>query len=90
MAVRRFQATLSPAIVNTITTSEQAFTVGPGGYDINSGNVIVCKPTNQAGLAICSARISSATQISITFVNPTAAGITPTASEVYQFTVIDN
>jgi hypothetical protein len=89
MAVRRFQATLTPAIVATIVTAEQAFTVGPGGMNINSSFVGVTKPTHQSGGMPVQARVSSATQISITYVNPTAAGVTPTAGEVYQFVVID-
>lgn len=88
MAVMRFQATLTPAAVNTITTGEQAFTVGPGGYDINAAFVGVSKPTHQSGGMPVQARVSSATQLAITFVNPTAGNVTPTAGEVYQFVVI--
>lgn len=88
MAVLRFQATLSPAICNANTTNEQLFTAGPGGYDIGGAAVAVAKPTQQAGIAVGSARIASATQIAITFLNNTAGGITPTAGEAYQFVVI--
>ncbi len=88
MAVRKFQATLSPAIVATIVTAEQSFAVGPG--DLNLSSVVnVTKPTHQSGGMPCHARVVSATNIGITFVNPTAAGVTPTAGEVYQFTVTD-
>lgn len=88
MAVRRFQAALSPAIVATITCAEQSFAVGPG--DLNpSAQVSVTKPTTQAGLGCVHARVVSATNIGIVFCNPTAAGITPTAGEVYQFNVVD-
>lgn len=87
MAVFRFQAALSPAIVGANTTAEQLFTVGPGGYDIGNSAVAVSKPSAQAGIGICGARIASATQIGITFNNNTAGGITPTAGEVYQFAV---
>lgn len=87
MAIRRFQAALSPAAVATITVPEQSFAVGPG--DLNpSATVFVTKPTNQNAMP-CHCRVVSATNIGISFVNPTAAGITPTAGEVYQFTVID-
>ena len=88
MAVRTFQAALTPAIVNTITTNEQAFTVGPGDFN-TSAVVLVTKPTVQAGLLVGSARCSSATQISITFGNPSGGNITPTAGQVYTFVVID-
>jgi len=87
MAVRRFQAALSPAAVATIVCAEQAFTVGPGDLNIGA-QVTVTKPTTQtAGLV--GARVSSATQIALVFCNPTAGSVTPTAGEVYQFTVID-
>jgi len=77
-------ATLSPSIVATITTAEQTFTV-PG---LALGDmVIVQKPTAQAGLGIAGARVSAANTLAITFVNPTAAGITPTAGEVYRVLV---
>lgn len=89
MAVRRFRAALTPAAVATIVTAEQAFTVGPGNLDINSSFVGVTKPSHQSGGMPIQARVSSATQISITFVNPTAGNVTPTAGEVYQFVVID-
>lgn len=88
MAIRRFQAALTPAIVATIVTAEQSFAVGPGDLNL-SGVVNVSKPTHQSGGMPCHARVVSATNIGITFVNPTAAGVTPTAGEVYQFTVTD-
>jgi hypothetical protein len=87
MAVRKFQATLSPAIVATIVCAEQSFAVGPG--DLNLGaTVIVTKPTTQT-CSVVAARVISATNIGIAFCNPTAAGVTPTAAEVYQIVVID-
>lgn len=86
-AFLKFSAALTPAIVATIVCAEQAFTVGPGGYDINNSYVGASKPTTQtAGLV--GGRASSATQISLVFCNPTAAGVTPTAGEVYQFVYI--
>lgn len=88
MAVRRFQATLSPAIVAAVVTAEQVFTVGPG--DMTIGAIVgVTKPSHQSGGMPVHARVSSASQIAITFANPTAGGVTPTAGEVYQFTVTE-
>lgn len=87
MAVFKFAAALSPAIVATITTAEQTFTAGPGNLPLD-GVVNVTKPSLNAGVGIANARVASATQIAITFVNPTAAGVTPTAGEVYQFCVV--
>lgn len=88
MAVLHFQATLSPAIVATVVCAEQSFVVGPGGYDAGNAAVIVTKPSLQAGAMPVQARVIDATHIGITFVNPTAGGVTPTAGEVYNFTVI--
>lgn len=88
MAVRRAQATLSPAAVGAATSAEQTFTVGGGDLPIGA-QVNVTKPTAQAGIGIVNARVVSATQIGITFMNATAGGVTPTAGEVYQFVIVD-
>lgn len=81
--------TLSPAIVATITVAEQLFTV-PGVPDpaTTPSIVMVNKPTVQAGLGLAGARASAANQVGIAFVNPTAAGITPTAGEAYNIVVL--
>jgi hypothetical protein len=87
VAIRKFSATLSPAIVATIVCAEQSFAVGPG--DLNpAATVSVTKPTTQT-TSVVAARVVSATNIAVVFCNPTAAGVTPTAGEVYQFSVID-
>lgn len=73
-------ATLSPAAVAANTTVEQLFTV----TGVRVGDLVqVNKPTAQAGLDIGGVRVSANNQIGITFINDTAAAITPTASEVY-------
>lgn len=73
-------ATLSPALVAINTTAEQTFTVlGLKTTDF----VYVNKPTAQAGLGICGARVSAADTLAITFNNNTGVAITPTASQVY-------
>jgi hypothetical protein len=75
----------SPAGVATITTAERAATeAGLAATDLVVG---ISKPTLQAGLGVCSGRISAASTLQVTFVNPTAATVTPTASEVYAVTV---
>lgn len=90
MAVKRYRVALSPAIVATIVTAEQLFTItGLTDGNINSAFCGVSKPTHQSGGMPVQARVSSATQIGITFVNPTAAGVTPTAGEVYQVVIVD-
>lgn len=77
------------AAIPTISTSEITFSgLGTG---ILPGDVIlgVSKPTTQAGLGIAGFRNDPAVpdKFYVTFVNPTAAGITPTASETYQVTI---
>lgn len=72
--------------VATITTSEQTVTIN--GLKTTDKILGVSKPTEQAGLAVTNARVSAADTIAIQFVNPTAAGITPTASETYTALVL--
>lgn len=75
--------------VTTATTAEKTFAgLGTG---IQPGDVIVgvSKPTTQAGLGIVGWRVDGSTPDTfyITYVNPTAGSLTPTASEVYLITV---
>lgn len=88
MAIQRFAAALSPAIVATIVAAEQSFVVGPGGYDAGNGAVSVSKPTINGAISPTQARIIDATHIGVTFVNPTVGGVTPTAGEVYNFVIV--
>ena len=84
-------ATLSPAAVPANTTVEQQFTITPSASSpqgIPVGGplptlVQVMKPTSQAGLDIVGCRAVSNNVVGITFVNVTAATITPTAAESY-------
>jgi cytoskeletal protein RodZ len=77
--------TISPTAVAANTTAEQTFTV-PG---LLVGDVLnVQKPTAQAGLGLVNERVSAPNTMAITFVNSTGASITPTANEVYIFTVV--
>lgn len=78
------QLTLSPAIVNANTTSEQTFTLP--GLQIGD-SVTVSKPSYQAGLGIVNCRVSAKDTVAIEFMNNTGSGITPTASEVYVFEI---
>lgn len=65
----------------TITVAEQAVAVsGILATDVLLG---VSKPTAQAGLGIAGQRATTG-NVNISFVNPTVAGITPTASEIYE------
>lgn len=77
------------AAVNTVTAPEITFSgLGTG---LQPGDVIlaVTKPTAQAGLGIAGWRVDAAVadKFYITFVNPTAGNITPTAAETYLITV---
>jgi len=66
----------------TVTGLAIADSLQPGDQIIN-----VTKPTYQAGLAVTGARVTAANTVKIAFMNPTAAGITATANEVYVLTV---
>jgi len=75
MPVIRQSISQSFTSVATITTAEQSVVV-PG---VEVGDfVTVTKPTFQAGLAAVQARVTAKNTVAITFVNPTAGGITPT------------
>lgn len=80
-------AVLSPAIVGANTTAESAAQTVTGLLTTDT-LLVVNKPTAQAGLAIGGWRISAADALRITFVNDTASGITPTASELYTVVVL--
>ena len=70
----------TPASCPTISTLAHSVTVnGVAVGDFVAFN----KPTEQTGLLVGSARVSAANTCVVTFVNPTVAGITPTASETY-------
>lgn len=75
---------LSPAAVAQATSAEQTFPL-PG---VLPGDILeISKPTNQAGLGIGNVRVSAKDQIAVSFINATAASITPTAGETYQVLV---
>lgn len=78
------QAALTPSQVATITAPEQTFTVN--GLIVGDF-VQVMKPSAQAGLGIAGARVTAANTLGITYVNPTAGNITPTA-ETYVILVV--
>lgn len=71
--------------VATITTAQQTVTVA--GIQATDVAVGVQKPSQQAGLGLTGAQVTAANTVGFNFVNPTAAGITPTASEVYALTI---
>lgn len=77
------QLVLSPAIVNTITCAEQIFAMV--GVLATDTLLTVNKPTEQAGVGAFPQRVSTAGNVAVKFVNPTAGNLTPTASEIYTF-----
>jgi hypothetical protein len=82
----RYTATLSPASVAANTCAAQSFTVtGLLASDILIG---VNKPTEQAGLSATPGHVTGANTATINFCNNTGASITPTASETYNFVVV--
>ena len=80
-----FTLTLSPASVANATSAEQTFAMT--GL-LTTDYVAVNKPSAQAGLGIVGTRVSAAGVLAITYMNATAATITPTASEVYVVAVL--
>lgn len=72
--------TLSPSSVANATSAEQTFACT--GVLLGD-HVTVNKPTTQAGLGIVGSRVSANDVVAITFMNATAATITPTGSQVY-------
>ena len=74
--------TLSPSAIGSASAVEQQFTVAglaPGML------VNVIPGVDQAGLAIGGFRVVSNNLLGVTFLNPTAATITPTASVSYSY-----
>lgn len=77
----QFGADKTWAEVATITSAEQTATLK--GLRSDDLIISVTKPTAQAGLGVAGWRVSATDTIAITFDNPTASGITPTAAETY-------
>jgi hypothetical protein len=77
----------SPVSVAANTTAAQNVTV-PGVIPGQDFCFDITKPTEQAGLAIGSTRVSAANVVTVVFVNDTAAPIVPTAAERYTFGIM--
>lgn len=82
-----FNLALTPVSVANATSAEQTFATTGIGL-LTTDVVLVQKPTAQAGLGIVGSRVSAADTLAITYSNPTAATITPTAAETYIVTVL--
>jgi len=69
-------ASLTPSSVLAVTAPTQTFTVS----GLKTGDHVVVNPPAQlAGVSVAAARVSAADTLAITFVNPTAGALTPTA-----------
>lgn len=81
--VYMIRASLTPAEVATIVAARQTFTVPK----LNVGDMVLVNPPSESGaLSISAARVSAANTLEITWVNPTAGALTPTAG-TYTITV---
>ena len=80
-----FNLTLSPTAVANAVAPEYTCTV----TGLLSTDIILAvqKPTHQAGIGLVGARCTASGVLSVGWVNPTAATVTPTASEVYKVVV---
>lgn len=66
--------------VATITTEEETFTVT--GVEVGDF-VAVSKPSLEAGIGICSARVSAKDTVAVTVVNPTAGAVDAASEASY-------
>lgn len=74
-----FSLSLTPAIVATITTAPQTFTATGIGLAVGDFVSVLFNGVQTAGVGILDAYVSAADALTIRFVNPTAAGVTPAA-----------
>lgn len=73
-----FSISITPASVATVTAPVQNFANTGIGLKVTD-QVDVSPPSATAGVALCSAWVSAADQLSIQWVNPTAAPLVPPA-----------
>jgi len=79
-AVLLAQIPIVGGTIATVTTAE--ITLTSGNYAAQDVPIGVSKPTLQQGLIAGSVRLASSTTMGVTFANPTAGTLTPTAAEV--------
>jgi hypothetical protein len=75
---------LTPAAVATIVAAKQSLTVA--GLNVGDSVIALTNPISNA-VALTGAEVSAANTLRLTFVNPTAGPLTPTAG-TYTFLVI--
>src|SRR6266567_4827574 len=71
------------ALTVSVTELTQAYLSTQPAVLVGDILVAVQKPTFQTGIAFVGGRINAAADLRLWVVNPTAASITPTGSEVY-------
>lgn len=76
-ALQTYVATLTPVAVDTIVAAEQTFSVP--GLKVDDIVLSVNGPATSSAVALCSARISAADTLALTYCNPTAGSLTPAA-----------
>ena len=74
-----FSLTLTPAAVATITTAAQNFASTGIGLVVGDMVQVAFNGAQTAGVGVLDAYVSAADQLTIRFVNPTAASVTPAA-----------
>lgn len=84
--VGRFALTLSPVAVAAASAPPQSFTATGIGL-LTTDTVVVTCTAPLTGVINTNAYVSAADTLTITFVNPTAGSLTPTASTIYYVTV---
>jgi hypothetical protein len=84
--VGRFALTLSPVAVAAASAAAQSFAATGIGL-LTTDTVVVTCTAPLAGVINTNAYVSAADTLTVSFVNPTAGSLTPTASTVYYVTV---
>lgn len=87
-AASNFVAAQIPVIGGTVVTvsaTDITVTCAAANLGVQTQVIGVNKPTLQAGLLCGGGRVASSTTLAVTFVNPTAGTLTPTAAEVLTF-----
>ena len=79
--VRVVLTDVAPGLIGAATAVEVAVTVP--GANIGDGAFFVARQANATGLVLGGARVSAANTVQLRFVNPTAADITPPATDDY-------
>ncbi len=75
------QATVTPGLITSQAVTSVSVTVSTvAASDVVTG---VMKPTGQTGVTVTGGFVSAVGAVGLTFVNPTAGGLTPTGAEVY-------